>query len=74
MNDNQKEVRECPATTCLFYPKRLGKGGGRLLKLIRTRCVDCSGGSVYAPKDCEFDGVKEEFCALFPYRCGKRPK
>lgn len=39
------------------------------LKAIRLNCLDCSG---YYPK--QVRDCKIEWCTLWPYRMGKRPK
>lgn len=41
---------------------------GAVLKAIRGRCLDCSGGSAGEVKSCVFDT-----CALHPFRMGKNP-
>lgn len=39
------------------------------IKIIRAKCVDCSGGSIYEPTYCQvFD------CPAWLWRLGKRPK
>lgn len=40
----------------------------RPLRAIRSKCLDCSGGSAMEVRECT---VKQ--CALYPYRMGKRP-
>lgn len=38
------------------------------LAAIRTKCIDCSGGSIYEPAKCQvFD------CPLWSFRMGQRP-
>ena len=57
---------------CPLWPFRLGRGAGRkgLLKAIRRYCLWCCCGS---PKEVRLCPSKE-FCALWPYRFGHRPK
>ena len=43
-------------------------GGGAILKAIRRRCLDCSGGSQAEVRTCEC-----ETCPLHPFRMGKNP-
>jgi len=46
------------------------------LKAIRKKCLNCSGFSTKEVRDCpsfETDGGIE-YCFLYPYRLGKRPK
>ena len=42
--------------------------GGAVLKTIRRRCLDCSGGSLADVRSCKF-----ETCPLHPFRTGKNP-
>ena len=47
-----------------------------VLKAIHTRCVDCNsdpGVDVRAWARCDFDGIRQELCPLWPYRKGKNP-
>ena len=53
---------ERPATVGELY------GGGAVLKAIRRRCLDCSGGNVGKVKTCTFDS-----CPLHPFRMGHNP-
>ena len=46
----------------------LHDGGGAVLKAIRRRCIDCSGGSLAEVRACKFDT-----CPLHPFRLGKNP-
>lgn len=48
--------------------KRDGSPETDPLKYIRTKCIDCSGGSA---KEVEMCPIKE--CALYPMRLGKNP-
>jgi len=73
-NGQSHEVKLCPATKCPLHSRRLGKGGGRILKIIREKCLDWCGWYLLSPKTCTHDGIKEELCFLHPYRLGKRPK
>jgi len=43
------------------------------LQSIRKKCLDCMCGSANEVKLCTGDGVQSTFCALYPYRLGKRP-
>lgn len=43
-------------------------GAGAVLKAIRRRCIDCSGGSLAEVRLC-----KCEACPLHPFRLGKNP-
>ena len=43
------------------------------IKSIRLKCLDCVGGSTREVKLCPCDGERSTFCALYPYRLGKRP-
>jgi hypothetical protein len=43
------------------------------IKSIRQKCLDCVCGSANEVKLCTCDGIQSTFCALFPYRFGKRP-
>ena len=43
------------------------------LKSIRAKCLDCMCGSASEVRLCTGDGVQSTFCALSPYRFGKRP-
>lgn len=71
--DQAKEVRECPKTDCVLYPYRLNKGNIRL-KTIKLKCFDCSGFNRKEVVNCQFNGIDDEFCYLYPYRLGHRPK
>ncbi len=42
------------------------------LKSIRVKCLECTGGSSKAVKLCPSDGIQSTFCALYPYRFGRR--
>jgi hypothetical protein len=42
--------------------------GGAVLKAIRRRCLDCSGGSLREVRSC-----KRDTCPLHPFRNGKNP-
>ena len=46
----------------------LGHQPGPVLKAIRTKCLDCSGGMPSEVRDCLVRN-----CALFPFRFGKNP-
>jgi hypothetical protein len=46
----------------------MGHEPGPVLKAIRRKCLDCSGGSAAEVADCL---VKN--CALYPFRMGKNP-
>lgn len=51
-------------------PGRAAKLGiPRPLKVIRLKCLDCSGGSALEVKECRVQN-----CALWPYRMGRYPK
>lgn len=41
---------------------------GSLLKVIRAKCIDCSGGSAAEVRECPVTR-----CALHPYRMGTNP-
>ncbi len=74
--DSSLEVRLCPSVKCPLYPARLGRGttGLRLLKLIRTRCKDCTE-TLEEIKNCQFKKQSGDMsCSLYPYRMGKNPK
>ena len=71
---NYTEVKLCPAADCPLHKRRLGKGGDRLLKIIRAKCLDCSGWKAMDVRNCIFNGKSEEICILYPYRMGHRPK
>ena len=43
------------------------------IKSIREKCLDCVCGSVLEVKLCPCDGKQSTFCALHPYRFGRRP-
>ena len=43
-------------------------GSGAVLKAIRRRCIDCSGGRLADVRACKF-----ETCPLHPFRMGKNP-
>ncbi|MDO8659817.1 MAG: hypothetical protein Q7K54_04445 [Candidatus Parcubacteria bacterium] len=43
------------------------------LKSIRAKCLDCMCGSASEVRLCTGDGVQSTFCALYPFRFGKRP-
>jgi hypothetical protein len=43
-------------------------GTGAVLKAIRRRCIDCSGGSLAEVRACRCDT-----CPLHPFRLGKNP-
>ena len=43
------------------------------LKSIRKKCLDCMCDSANEIKLCPSDGLQSTFCALYPYRFGKRP-
>jgi hypothetical protein len=72
MEGSSKEVALCPSEECVLHKFRKGKGRAKLID-IKMKCSDC-GGSYKEVKNCEFDGVKDNACPLFPYRLGKRPK
>lgn len=47
-----------------------------VLKAIHARCVDCKsdpGVDARAWARCDFDGIRQELCPLWPYRNGKNP-
>lgn len=44
------------------------------LKSIREKCLDCVCGSANEVKLCPCDGKQSTFCALWPYRFGRRPE
>ncbi len=71
--DSAPEVKLCSWKVCQFYNHRLGKGGGRLLRLIKVECYNCSGFKYLEQKNCCYDGIQEHECFLHPYRLGKRP-
>lgn len=74
-NSNQ-EVAQCFTTKCPLYPARFGRGvkgkGYRLLKIIRQKCLDCSGFEIQRVKFCVFNGQKNKECVLSRYRMGRR--
>jgi len=71
--ETSNEVKLCPATDCILWKYRSGKGRPKL-SIIRAKCLkDCDGEGWKSVKDCQFDGKKEKFCPLWPYRLGKRP-
>ena len=43
------------------------------LKSMRKKCLDCMCGSAKEVKLCPCDGIRSDFCDLYPYRFGKRP-
>jgi hypothetical protein len=72
---SSKEVELCPAKGCPLWERRFGRGfKGGYLRAIRKRCLDCKAGNAAEVRRCDFDGGTEEFCPLWPYRMGKRPK
>ena len=48
--------------------RALGHAKMPILKAIREKCLDCSGGSRAEVKDCLVPK-----CALYPFRLGKNP-
>lgn len=55
------------------------KGNPKLLevtpvKAIRAKCLDCCCGSINEVKLCTKDGIHSDYCPLWQYRLGKRPK
>ena len=73
-NEQFPEIKYCSATDCMFHSRRFGRGGGRLLRLIRLKCLECSGNNMAERKRCRFYKGFDEQCVLYPYRMGKRPK
>ena len=73
-NGKSQEVKLCPAKCCPLHSRRLGKGGGRILKIIRAKCIDCTGGVKMEIRDCQVKENIDDLCPLHPYRLGKRPK
>ena len=61
------EVFLCPATDCVFYKFRSGRGRSKM-KDIRAKCKDCGEGTAFAIKNCEIDN-----CAIYMYRLGHNP-
>jgi len=43
------------------------------IKSIREKCLDCMCGSAQEVKLCPGDGKQSIWCALWPYRLGRRP-
>lgn len=41
------------------------------LKVIRARCVDCSGFELKRVRKCSFDGINDEGCPLYALRMGR---
>jgi hypothetical protein len=72
MDGSSKEIDLCPSNECALYKFRKNKGGVKLID-IKTKCLDCAG-TYKEVKTCEFDGIRDNACPLFPYRLGKRPK
>ena len=76
--EQPKEVRLCPDKSCPLNKVKSGKGtkgrGLRLMRIIRDRCLNCVGFISKDVKECYFDGKRDVFCFLYPYRFGKRPK
>ena len=64
-----KEVRECPAIDCSFYPLRMGKGSRATLKKIKAHCLWCCNNQNKEIKLCP--AVQ---CPLWEYRFGRRPQ
>lgn len=54
---------ERPATA-----SELHEESGAVLRAIRRRCIDCSGGKLAEVRACKFDT-----CPLHPFRMGKNP-
>lgn len=55
------------------------RGNAKLLsvtpvKAIRAKCLDCCCGSINEVKACPKDGIHSDYCPLWRYRLGKRPK
>lgn len=46
----------------------LHASSGAVLKAIRSRCIDCSGGSLGEVRSCS-----HESCSLHPFRMGRNP-
>jgi hypothetical protein len=69
-------IRNADGSTEGADPRRLstealgaaGHAKRPLLKAIRAKCVDCSGGSEAEARRCT-----AQSCALWPYRMGKNP-
>jgi hypothetical protein len=65
------EVRMCPSESCPLHPYRNGLmpaiKGPSSLKAIRSRCLECVGGSVKDVAECQ------TACILNPFRLGHNP-
>lgn len=79
-SDGYKAVENCPfgpdsdVETCTLHQFRMGyarkAGKGSRLKAIRRYCLWCCCGSTKEVRLCP----SRDFCALWPYRFGHRPK
>jgi len=76
--NSSREVELCPSTDCALYFYRLGKipagASRRLLKVIRSRCLECVDG----PGEVTRCAAHEAFagqppCPLWLYRFGRNP-
>lgn len=50
-NGNKAEVSKCPSINCVFHPVRLASlssKGLSLKKLVKQKCLDCSGSRILA--------------------------
>ena len=70
MNNQPNEVMLCPSVDCEFYPIRKGKSfiGVKILKRIKSYCLNCGEGTSQDAKKCE---LKD--CLLYPFRLGRNP-
>ena len=74
--ESYHEIRHCPAGECPLHPLRLGRRvkGRAPLKLIRARCLDCTGFESGRVRTCSFGPEHSDPCLLWPYRFGRRPQ
>lgn len=76
-SENRKAVSECKARSvsfnaCPLWQFRTGRkcGRGSRLKAVRHYCLWCCNGSAHEVRLCP----SVEWCRLWPYRFGRRPK
>ena len=71
--ENSSETLRCARSICDFWKFRRGKGRIKL-KAIRKWCLNCDGEGKLSVRNCQYDGEYGEFCPLWIYRLGKRPR
>ena len=76
MGGSPQLVGECESMTCVLWPYRTGRispgADRRLLRLIRSFCLQCVGSSDEVKK-CTGKMLDGTVCDFHPYRRGKRP-